>query len=584
MQPVDRKHFILVRPAVGAVAAALLVSALLTSCGGGGAGSAEVAPLSGGNPSTEAPLSVRDATRLADQASFGASEALVADIKAQGATTWVASQMKLNSSRYLSGGNSGIHQLTVAARYCDLPANRTSNCWRDSFSTHPLLWDFFRNAMTQPDQLRQRVAFALQQIVVVSGLEVEGTYGFRTYHNNLLDNAFGNYRQVLKKVMLSPVMGDFLNNANNDKAAPNENFARELLQLFSIGTCELNADGTLKGGRCSPTYSNDTVRAYAYALTGWTYPAGGASPWGCGPEGANCRYYGGDMVPFERRHDDAERKLLSDVTLPPGHKTEVALERALDSLMVHPNIAPFIGSRLIQHLVSSNPSNGYVARVAAAFAHGVYSSAGRTFGAGRAGDLAATVAAVLLDTEVRGSQVGRNAGKLREPMLLFTGVLRALNGQTDGDVFGWWGDELRQHGFRPPSVFNFYPPDYPVAGSQLVGPTFGVHNANAALQRINFLSYLLDWGGALPNASVPNAVGTKVDLSAFTPDAADAPALVDRLSVLALGQTLSGPSRDDVITAVSWWTPANDKDNWQVNRVKTAAYLVFGSPNYQVQR
>ena len=191
---------------------------------------------------------------------------------------------------------------------------------------------------------------------------------------------------------------------------------------------------------------------------------------------------------------------------------------------------------------------------------------------------------MLLDPEVRGTQAGRNAGKLREPMLLFTGVLRALNGQTDGDVFGWWGDELRQHGFRPPSVFNFYPPDYPVAGSQLVGPTFGVHNANAALQRINFLFYLLDWGGAAPNASVPNAVGTKVDLSAFTADAADAPALVDRLSVLALGQTLSGPSRDDVITAVSWWTPANDKDNWQLNRVKTAAYLVFGSPNYQVQR
>ena len=584
MQPVDRKHFILMRPAVGAVAAALLVSALLTSCGGGGAGSVEVAPLSGGNPSTEAPLSVRDATRLADQASFGASEALVADIKTQGATTWVASQMKLNSSRYLSGGNSGIHQLTVAAAYCDLPANKTANCWRDSFSTHPLLWDFFRNAMTQPDQLRQRVAFALQQIVVVSGLEVEGTYGFRTYHNNLLDNAFGNYRQVLKKVMLSPVMGVFLNNANNDKAAPNENFARELLQLFSIGTCELNADGTLRGGRCSPTYSNDTVRAYAYALTGWTYPAGGATPWGCGPEGANCRYYGGDMVPFERHHDAAERKLLSNVTLPPGHKTEVALERVLDSLMTHPNIAPFIGRQLIQHLVSSNPSNGYVARVAAAFASGVYSSAGQTFGAGQAGDLAATVAAVLLDPEVRGTQVGRNAGKLREPMLLFTGVLRALNGQTDGDVFGWWGDELRQHGFRPPSVFNFYPPDYPVAGSQLVGPTFGVHNANAALQRINFLFYLLDWGGAAPNASVPNAVGTKVDLSAFTADAADAPALVDRLSVLALGQVLSGPSRDDVITAVSWWTPANDKDNWQLNRVKTAAYLVFGSPNYQVQR
>ncbi len=119
---------------------------------------------------------------------------------------------------------------------------------------------------------------------MVNNFDVEGTYGLRNYHNMLLDNAFGNYRQVLKKVTLSPVMGDFLNNVNNDKDAPNENYARELLQLFSIGTCELNADGTLKGGACTATYSNDTVRAYAYALTGWTYPAGGATAWGCWPD------------------------------------------------------------------------------------------------------------------------------------------------------------------------------------------------------------------------------------------------------------------------------------------------------------
>ena len=130
-----------------------------------------------------------------------------------------------------------------------------------------MTWDFYRNATQNADQLRQRVAFALQQIVVVNNLDVEGTYGLRNYHNTLLDNAFTNYRQVLKKVTLSPVMGDFLNNANNDKAAPNENYARELLQLFSIGTCELNADGSLKGGTCSPTYNNETVRNYAVAMT-----------------------------------------------------------------------------------------------------------------------------------------------------------------------------------------------------------------------------------------------------------------------------------------------------------------------------
>jgi Protein of unknown function (DUF1800) len=213
--------------------------------------------------------------RLADQASFGPTEALVSSIKAQGATAWVAAQMALKASSYTSGMGSAVHQYTGSGEFCD---GKGDNCWRDWSSTQPLVWDFYRNTVTKADQLRQRVAFALQQIVVINNFEVSGTYGFREYYNNLLDNAFGNYRQVLKKVALSPVMGDFLNNANNDKAAPNENFARELLQLFALGTCELASDGTLKGGTCTATYSNDVVRSYAYALTGWTYPAGGATP------------------------------------------------------------------------------------------------------------------------------------------------------------------------------------------------------------------------------------------------------------------------------------------------------------------
>ncbi len=524
-------------------------------------------------------MTARDAVRLADQASFGPTESLITTIRAQGITAWVAAQMKLSNSRYTSGKGGEIHQfITPNAEFCDGKGN---TCWRDYYSTQPLLWDFYRNATSQPDQLRQRVAFALQQIVVVNGLEVSGNYGFRIYYNNLLDNAFGNYRQVLKKVALSPVMGDFLNSANNDKAAPNENFARELLQLFSIGTCELNSDASLKGGRCTPTYTNDVVRSYAYAMTGWTYPAGGATAWGCWPTGLNCRYYNGDMVAVPSFHDSAERKLLSGITLGAGHAAPAALDKVLDSLMAHPNMAPFIGKQLIQHLVSSNPSPAYVARVAAAFASGKYQG----FGAGVTGDLAATVAAVLLDAEARGDTTARTAGKLREPAQMFAGVLRALNGATDGDALGWWwGDNLRQHLFRPPSVFNYYPPDYPVAGTTLVGPAFGIHSANAALERLNYLIYLLDWNGSTPDPSVPSAVGTKVKLDAFLADAADAAKLVDRMSLLALGQPLPSTSRAKVIDAVSWWTASTDATNWKTNRVKFAAYLVFGSPNYQVLR
>ena len=316
-------------------------------------------------------------------------------------------------------------------------------------------------------------------------------------------------------------------------------------------------------------------------MTGWTYPAGGKTPWGCWPAGMNCRYYAGDMVPVASYHDTAERKLLSGVTVAAGTAAGPALEKVLDSLMAHPNIGTFIGRQLIQHLVASNPSGAYVTRVATAFNTGKHGS----FGTGVKGDLAATVAAVLLDPEARGDVVARNAGKLREPALMFAGVLRGLNGRTDGDSLSWWwGANLRQHVFRPPSVFNFYPPDYPVAGTPLVGPEFGIHSANAALERLNFLTFLLDWDGAAPSASVPGAVGTKVDLNAFTADAADAAKLVDRIALLALGQPLPATPRQKVIDAVAWWDVNRDATNWKINRVKAAAYLVYGAPNYQVQR
>ncbi len=577
---------------------ALLALGGLAACGGGGGGSdAGVgAGLSGGASDDitnyvstvppEAPTTQRDAVRLADQATFGATETLVAQIKTSGATRWVAQQMPMRQSGYSSGGTAAVHQTGNTQPYCDQPAYDSPTCWRDNISTEPLLSDFYRNAITQPDQLRQRVAFALQQILVVGGMEANGTYGYRDYHNALLSQALGNYRQLLKKATLSPVMGDYLNNVNNDKGAPNENYARELLQLFTIGTCELNLDGTLKGSACVPTYTNDVVRNYAFALTGWTYPAGARpTQHGCWPQGANCMFYQGDMVPVERYHDTASRPLLSGVTLAAGHTTSAALERVLDSLMAHPNIGPFVGKQLIQHLVTSNPSPAYVARVATAFNTGQFD----VFGTGQRGDMAATVAAVLLSPEARGDgSPGLRGGKLREPAQMFTGVLRALNGRTDGDALSWrWGGSLQQHVFRPPSVFNFYPPDYPVPGAdereKLVGPTFGIHNVNTAMQRLNFLNYLIDWNGSNPDPQVPNAVGTKVDLSDFMRDAPDATKLVDRMSLLLLGEALPPASRTGVINAVSAWTSTNDRD-WQSWRVKTAAYLVLASPRYQVQR
>jgi hypothetical protein len=314
----------------------------------------------------------------------------------------------------------------------------------------------------------------------------------------LLENAFGNYREVLRRVTLAPVMGQFLNHVNNDRLLPNENFARELLQLFSVGTCKLAPSGKLSGGSCKPTYDNNTVRNYAYALTGWTYPKGGKTAWGCWPEGANCEYMGSDMVDAPALRDGNERKLLSDVVVPAGSNAAKALEKVLDSLMQHQNLAPFVSQRLIQQLVTSNPSGDYVQRVGQAF--------------------------------------------------------------------------------------NFYPPDYPVAGTSLVGPEFGIHNANTALERLNYLTFLLDWNGAAPDPNVPNAIGTKVDLAGFLPMASDAAGLVDGLSNLTLGRPLASAPRNKVIEAVSWWTAQTDPATWRQNRVRAAAYLVLASPDYQVQR
>ena len=374
-------------------------------------------------------------------------------------------------------------------------------------------------------------------------------------------------------------MGDYLNNANNDKAAPSENFARELLQLFSVGTCLLNPDGTLSTGACLPTFVTANVRAYAFAMTGWTYPAGGASSWGCWPAGTNCRFYQGSMVPNEAMHDKEQRALLSGVTLPAGQTAASSLGYVLGSLMAHPNMAPFISRQLIQHLVTANPTPAYVQRVAAVFNSGRYSSGSAVFGTGNKGDLAATVAAILLDPEARGPVTNANSGKLREPVLLFTGVLRQYAGTTDGDALGWWwGDLMRQHVFRPPSVFSFYQPDYAVAGTNLKGPSFALDGASSALQRLNFLTFMIDWGGLQADTTVPSFTGTHIDLTRFNTDAADASKLVDRLSLLAIGQPLASSVRAKVISAVETFGATD-----AANRVKSAAYLVLASPDYQVQ-
>ncbi len=557
------------------------------------------------NPPAAQTTTERNAFRLLQQTTFGGTEAGIAEVVKKGPKLWLAEQFAMPVSTFGYANNDLIHK-TTAKDFCNeqfaagTPAR--DNCWRDWFSSDPLKLDFFYQASVGTDQLRQRVGFALSQILVVSDVEVHGTYGLSDYYQMLRDQAFGNYRDILKRVTLHPLMGEYLNMVNNDSSDPNENYARELLQLFSVGTCELNPDASLKGSTCIPTYDNNKVRDYAYALTGWTYPKGGIDPWcdratnpWCG--WTNPKYIKGTMEAVAAKHDSQPRALLSGISLAAGHTPEAALEAVLDSVMNHPNTAPFMSLRLIQSLVKSNPSSGYVQRVASAFTSGKFD----TFGEGKRGDLKATIAAIVLDAEARDDNSANTAtaGMLRDPVIRMINSVRALNGFTDGERMGkyGWGTALSQPVFNSPSVFNFYSPEYRLPGNaSIYAPQFQLASANTNLAWPNFANDLIYWWynkgeGLSAKTDMLGTKGTKLNYAVFESGAADPDALVARLDRLLTGGTLSPAARTAVVTALkeytdkdTWLTQPDNSSTWQRERFRTAAYLLLSSPHFQIQK
>jgi uncharacterized protein (DUF1800 family) len=610
-------------PKLGAL---LLGAGLVCACGGSSSGSgpgtlpaptaqAQAAPDGGSGGLSvlepDRPTSTKDAARLLDQASFGPSDDALTEAARQGARKYLLTQMDEPVSRYTYATSAGQRRAAIhtsgSKDFCQsLPAAEQQNCWRDYFSSLPVQWEFFRHAVANPDQLRQRLAFALSQIMVTSDRELDGTYGFADYHQMLRDHAFASYRTLLEKVITSPFMGAYLNMADNDPADPNENFAREMLQLFSIGACELNEDGSLKGGKCVATYSNEIVRNYAFSLTGWTYPAGGADPWcdsNCSRgRWTNPRHYRGQMVAKASHHDQQPRALLSGVVAGANRTPQQGLAAVLDSIMAHPNIGPFVGRQLIQFFVTSNPSPTYTGRVARAFRSGIYTDASGSIGSGEAGDMRAVMAAVLLDAEARNAEraLDTSFGRLREPVQYLAGALRAADGLTDGNglVADWgWSGQMNQAPFHSPSVFNYYPPDFPLVGTSLVAPQFGIDTVGASLKRINFANALFYWWsdqGTPPDASMPNAMGTRVNYSrweALIDSPAASARLVERLNEMLVGGRLGPVQRQAIVTAMDEWTPdatwlesQSPPSSWQRERVKTALYLILASPHYHVQR
>jgi len=362
-------------------------------------------------------------------------------------------------------------------------------------------------------------------------------------------------------------MGNYLDMVNNDKPdpntgqTPNENYAREVMQLFSIGLEQLNQDGTQQldgSGNSIPTYTQDTIEGFAHTFTGWTYPT---KP-GATAHFRNPEYYGGPMIPFDSHHDTGAKLLLNGVTLPAGGTTQADMTAALQNIFNHPNVGPFISKQLIERLVTSNPSPEYVARVAGVFGDN---------GSGVRGDLKAVVTAILLDPEARRgdnpTQAQPSDGHLKEPVLFITNLLRALNAVTDGAGFSDHASDMKQPPFFSPTVFNFYHPDHTIQGSTLIGPEFEIFNTSTAISRINFV-----------NSLIYNQVSstTTVDLSGYIPLAAVPDQLINAVAAVMLHGQVSDDMRSTLVTTLS-----GISDN--TRRTKTAFYLIGSSSQFQVE-
>lgn len=485
-----------------------------------------------------------NAIRFLEQSSFGPNANRVAHVMSVGIDAAIEEQFAARRTRY-----------TIT-------------------STHTLGAQFFEHAAMKPDQLRQRVAFALSQIIVVSqnpfkGLDDRGQAALATYLDLLSKHAFGDFKTLIREITLNPAMGHFLDQANNhayrpngDEIAPNENYARELLQLFTLGLYLLNDDGTEKvdnDGKPKLSYTQEQVEAFAHTLTGWTYAADG----GCPARGrSNPKEWTRPMIGCDESHDRRSQLLLLEKRTREGAGAAEHLEEAIENITSHPNVAPFISKQLIQHLVTSNPSRAYVRRVTAVF---------RDDGTQRSGNLAAVVRAILEDDEARGAKPPRaqesKFGHLRSPALFITHVVRRLNGRvTDGTALDEWSATMGQGVPRPPSVFSYYPPSHPLPGSEiLLGPEFAIMDTATSFARANFLTRVL----------FKTVNGTEVDLQVLP---ADPEGIINWLDVELLHGTMSTESKMIVRAAIS--DPSIPPESARA----LGLYLTALTPEFQVQR
>ena len=546
----------------------------LTLCGaltlGGAAGQSK-----GSGPAPASPLITQsDASRYLEQATFGPNSQLINRIQSIGIKEALQEEFLAPMSLY--------PDLPVFPSDSSIgcPTGSDPNCFRDNYTMYPLQVRFFLNALYGDDQLRQRVAFALHQIFVVSGVTIQQPSSMAPYLNLFVRGAFGNYRQLLYDITLNPAMGNYLDMANNDRrtggASPNENYAREILQLFSIGLYKLNQDGTLQldgTGQPIPTYDQNTIIGFAKVFTGWTYaPLPGATSQWTNPEN-----YQAPMVSFQTHHDLTSKTLLNGAICPANQTPKKDLVFAIDNIFNHPNVAPFICKQLIQFLVTVNPTPGFVSRISAIF---------NDNGAGVRGDLRSVISAIVQDPEARCDDVATcaastdvNYGRLRPPVLYVTNILRAFNATSDGIGLSDRARNMGQEAFDPPTVFSYYRPNYVIPGTTLLGPEFGIQSSSAAVNRANFANTVVfSRIGTAP-------AGTAIDLTglqALSTSDGTGNALVNELDRLLMHGTMSSAMRTRILQTITAQPGTTAADH--LKRARWALYLVVTSSQYQVAR
>jgi len=500
-----------------------------------------------------------DVIRFLEQSTFGPNDTLINYVQAIGVGAYLTEQLNLPSSGWP----------VLPLQPSTVPPGCDTICQRDNYSMYPLQIRFFTNSLYGHDQLRQRMIWALHQLFVVSGRDINLPSWMLPYIQTLDRNAFGNYRQLLSEITLNPGMGHYLNMDTSTKNNPNENYAREVLQLFSVGTVLLNPDGTPQldvNGDPLPTYDQATVTNFARVFTGWKLAANVAP---------GVPDYITPMVLTAANHDTGSKTLLSGAVLPAGQTGDKDLKDALDNIFNHPNVGPYIATHLIHTLVTSNPTPSYVARVAAVF---------NDNGFGIRGDLSAVVAAILFDPEARSDPPSDpNFGHLREPALFALNLLRALNAKsadlatTSDGYINPQTVSMGQDVFRPATVFSYYPADYLLPGSSSVlAPEFGLLDTSATLKRANFVNTMV-FSTIGVGANSPN--GTALDLSGLQALASDPVQVVSYLNHLLLHGSMSASMQNSIVNAVSGISASNLR-----LRAQQALYLVATSSQYQVER